>query len=89
MLKDRTKLPVACTVAGFIGSMTNTILVMGSIYLLYGQSYAEAKNMGIEALFGVIAGIVGMNGIPEAITAAVITAVICPVLLKALSRQSA
>lgn len=85
LLKDHAKGVVSCAAAGFVGSMTNTILVMGSIYLLYGQSYAEAKNLGIEALFGVIMGVVGINGIPEAITAAVLTAVICPILYKVLN----
>ncbi|MBP0981776.1 MAG: ECF transporter S component [Oscillospiraceae bacterium] len=87
-LKERANGSVSCAIAGFIGSMTNTIFVMGSIYLLYGQNYAEAKNLGMEALFGVIMGVVGMNGIPEAITAAVLTAVICPVLYKVLNGKA-
>lgn len=82
ILKNRSKSTVSCAMAGFIGSMTNTILVMGSIYLLYGKNYAEAKNLGMEALFGVIMGVVGINGIPEAAVAAVLTAVVCPVLYK-------
>jgi len=87
-LKERANGSVSCAIAGFIGSMTNTIFVMGSIYLLYGQNYAEAKNLGMEALFGVIMGVVGMNGIPEAITAAVLTAVICPILYKVLNGKA-
>lgn len=87
-LKNHTKSVISCGISGFIGSMTNTIFVMGSIYLLYGQNYAEAKNLGLEALFGVIMGVVGMNGIPEAITAAVLTAIICPVLYKVLNRHA-
>ena len=88
LLKNRCKAVVSCSIAGFIGSMTNTLLVMGSIYTLYGQSYAEAKNLGMDALFYVIAGVVGINGIPEAIIAAVITAVVCPVLLKVFKEKS-
>ena len=49
----------------------------------------EAKSIGIDALFYVIAGVVGVNGIPEAIVAAVVTAVICPVLLKVFPKHSA
>lgn len=88
LLKNHTKSSICCAVTGFIGSMTNTILVMGSIYLLFGQSYAEAKNLGVDALFGVIMGVVCMNGIPEAITAAVLTTVICPVLYKVLNGEA-
>ena len=31
--------------AGLVGSMTNTILVMGGIYLFFGRQYAAAKGM--------------------------------------------
>ena len=34
---------VALPVAGFVGSMVNTITVMGSIYFLFAQQYAEAR----------------------------------------------
>ena len=40
---------VRLAVTGFIGSMTNTVFVMGSIYLLFAQQYAEVKNVGMEA----------------------------------------
>lgn len=88
LLKGHAGKVVTCAAAGFIGSMTNTILVMGSIYLLYGNSYAAAKGMGLEALFGVIMGIVGINGIPEAICAAVLCTLITPVLYRALYGHS-
>ncbi|MDA3730606.1 ECF transporter S component [Niameybacter massiliensis] len=71
---------LAYIVAGVVGSLTNTILVMGGIYLFFGQQYAAAKEVAFEALFGVIMGIVGMNGIPEAIVAAIIVATVCKVL---------
>ena len=35
--------PVRLAVTGFVGSMTNTVFVMGSIYLLFAQQYAEVK----------------------------------------------
>lgn len=86
-LKGRAGSVLACGAAGFLGSFTNTIFVMGGIYLLYGASYAQARNMGFEALFGVIMGVVGVNGIPEAILAAFLTAVICPLLYKVLNSR--
>lgn len=74
----KTKLPasIGLAVTGFIGSMVNTVLVMGGIYVFFGASYAAAKNIAFEALFGVIMGIVGVSGVVEAIVAAVITMVI-------------
>ena len=62
--------------------MTNTILVMGGIYVFFGESYAAAKGLGFEALFGVIMGVVATNGIPEAIVAAILTVPLCRVLFK-------
>ena len=71
---------IAYATAGIVGSLTNTILVMGGIYIFFGQQYAAAKEVAFEALFGVIIGIIGMNGIPEAIVAAIIVATLCKVL---------
>ena len=73
---------VALSVTGFVGSMVNTVTVMGSIYLLFAQQYAEAKDVAVTAVWGLIMGTVTASGIPEAIAAAVIVAVVTKVLLK-------
>lgn len=59
-------------ITGFIGSMVNTILVMGSIYLLFAQEYALAKDVAVTAVWGLIIGTITASGIPEAIAAAVL-----------------
>lgn len=66
--------------AGIVGSLTNTILVMSFIYIFFGQQYAAAKGVTFEALFGVIMGIIGINGVPEAVVAAVLVTALCKVL---------
>ena len=68
-------------VTGFFGSMVNTVFVMGSIYLLFAKQYAEVKNVGMEAVFGLVMGTVTASGIPEAIAAAVLVSVITTALL--------
>ena len=73
---------VALSITGFVGSMVNTIAVMGSIYLLFAQQYAQAKDVAVTAVWGLIIGTVTASGIPEAIAAAVIVAVVGKVLLK-------
>ena len=73
---------VALSITGFVGSMVNTIAVMGSIYLLFAQQYAQAKDVAVTAVWGLIMGTVTASGIPEAIAAAVIVAVVTKVLLK-------
>ena len=79
---------IAYSLAAVAGSMTNTILVMGGIYIFFGQAYAAAKGLAFEALFGIILGIVGMNGVPEAIVAAIIVATICKVLSKVYKQRA-
>ncbi|MCB6366885.1 ECF transporter S component [Intestinibacillus massiliensis] len=81
-MKDYVALPLV----GFLGSMTNTILVMGSIYFLFAQQYAQAKDVALTAVFGLVMGTVTASGIPEAIAAAVLVGVIGKALLKVLPR---
>ncbi len=79
MKKDNEKKNniVSISVAAVAGSMTNTILVMSLIFILFKDAYATMKGISTDAVAGVVLGIVGMNGIPEAIVAAVLTAAIC------------
>ena len=53
--KDKSR-KFSLLLAGVAGSLTNTILVMGMIYLFFGHQYAEAKNIAFEAVIGVIFG---------------------------------
>lgn len=54
---------------------------MGSIYVLLAQQYAQAKNVAITAVFGLVMGTVTASGIPEAIIAAILVTVIGKALL--------
>lgn len=73
---------IALVVTGFIGSMTNTVFVMGSIFVLFAKQYAEAKEVATSAVFGLIMGTVTASGIPEAIAAAVLVFAIGKVVIK-------
>ena len=72
----------ALSIVGFTGSMVNTVTVMGSIFLLFTQQYAQAKEVALEAVSGLILTTVVVNGIPEAIVATVLVAVIGKNLLR-------
>lgn len=87
----RLRLPdlAALPIVGFVGSMVNTVCVMGSIYLLFAQQYAEAQNVAMTAVFGLILGTVVASGIPEAIAAAVLVAVIGKALCAVFRRAGA
>ena len=72
---------IALPIVGFVGSMVNTVTVMGSIYFLFAQQYAEAKEVALTALFGLVMGTVTASGIPEAIAAAILVLALGKVLV--------
>lgn len=80
--KCRVNPVAALPVTGFIGSMVNTVFVMGSIYVLLAKEYASVKSVAVDAVWGLIIGTVTASGVPEAIAAAILVAVIGKVLLK-------
>lgn len=82
--QDYAALPVTAAVS----TLCHTILVMGSIYFLLAHQYAEAKNVAITAVFGLVMGTVTASGIPEAIIAAILVTVIGKALLHLQSRMN-
>lgn len=75
--KDYVALPVTAALA----SVCHTILVMGSIYILLAQQYADAKNVAASAVFNLVLGTIVASGIPEAIAAAILVTGIGKALL--------
>ena len=73
---------IALPITGFVGAMVNTVTVMGSIYLLFAQQYAQAQNVGVMAVWGLIMGTITASGIPEAIASAVLVLALGKVLLR-------
>ncbi|CDZ74225.1 putative membrane protein [Peptoniphilus sp. ING2-D1G] len=72
-LMNRYQSNLAVTVASFVGSMTNTILVMGGIYVFYAAKYMEILGKSAGDAQAVILGVVVTSGIPEAIISVIIT----------------
>ena len=79
---------IALPSVGFVGSMVNTITVMGSIYLLFAQQYAEAKDVAVTAVWGLVMGTVTASGIPEAIAAAVLVLALGKVLIQVFKKMN-
>ena len=73
---------VSFALAGLSGSLTNTLLVMNLIYFCFGEQYAAAKEKAFEGFYWVILSVIGINGVPEAIVAAILTVAICKTLFK-------
>lgn len=72
---------IALPVVGFIGSMTNTAAVMGSIFFLFRAEYASANSISVEMVYDVIIGVVAGAGVMEAIAALVLVTAIGKALL--------
>lgn len=85
ILLKKLSLPsiISYGICGFIGSFTNTAFVMGSIYFLLAAQYAQVKDVGMEAVLGLVMGTVTASGIPEAIAAMILVAVITKALVSA------
>lgn len=78
----KRKLAISLAIAGVAGSLTNTVLVMNLIYLFFGKAYTAAAKGVTEGVYGIILGMICINGIPEAIAAAILTAAITSTLFQ-------
>lgn len=58
--------------SAIVGTLTNTIGVLFSIYILYAESFVEKLGYSVDMARKVIVGIGITNGIPEAIIATII-----------------
>ena len=86
--KLKTNPLIALPLVGFTGSMVNTVTVMGSIYFLFAQQYAEAREVAVTAVWGLVMGTVTASGIPEAIAAAILVLAVGKVLIQVFKRMN-
>ena len=73
---------VGLVLAGISGALVNTLLVMNLIFVFFREGYAAANDVAVSAVYGFILTIIGVNGVPEAIVAGILTLCIGKVLLK-------
>lgn len=83
IILKKVKLPeiAALPVVGFVGSMTNTVAVMGSIYFLLAEQYAQAREVAVSAVYGLIMATITGAGVMEALAALVLVTAIGKALL--------
>ena len=81
MKQGKASQVISLGAAGVAGSLTNTILVMGLILVCFKDAYATANNIASGAVYGFVLSIVGINGVPEAIVAAIIVAFVGRILV--------
>lgn len=78
---------LSMAIAGASGAVLNTGLVMSLIYFLFRDAYASVNGIPVEAVAGVVLGVVGTNGVAETALAAVLTPAIGKILLSLKRRK--
>ena len=73
---------IGLILAGVSGALVNTLLVMNLIFVFFREAYAAANDVAVSAVYGFILTVIGINGVPEAIVAGILTLCIGKVLLK-------
>lgn len=81
-IKVTKNVSVSGLVAGAIGAITNTIGVLGMLYVLYGERYAKALGESASAAKKLIFTIAATNGIPEAVGGALVVSAVAVILKK-------
>lgn len=66
----------------FLGAMTNTILVLGGIYLFFGNQYASALGMTFSKLMPYLLTIIATTGLLEAIVGTIISVIVSRILIQ-------
>ena len=68
--------------AGAVGAISNTVLVLGAIVLFKRADYLSITQADMSTLWNILGGIVVVNGIPEMIFSGLVT----PIIMKVLSK---
>ena len=74
-------------ISAFMGTIFHTCMVMGLIYVLYSNMFAQAMHLSYDQVIGTILVLSVTHGIPEAIFAGVIVTPIALALRKALRKD--
>jgi uncharacterized membrane protein len=88
LTKMKINKTIASAAAGFCGSLINTVLVMGGIWLFFGESYSAAKDIAYSALLATVSATITGAGITEAIVSAVVCGTVCTALIRYTERKS-
>jgi len=89
LLSDRISNKWSYAVTAGIGTLTNTVLVLGGIYLFASETYAQALGISESLLLGALGTVVATNGVIEIIASVIILPLVAIPLSKALKRRNA
>lgn len=87
LIKDKFSRRLSYAITAGLGSLVNTVLVLGSIYLFASEIYAKSLGIPETALLGALGAVVVTNGVIEVIASIIILPLIAISLEKALKRK--
>ena len=76
ILKKITSERVKAMISGVLGSLLNTVLVLGAIVVFRRNEYLSIQDASMETLWTILGGIVLANGVPEMILAGLLVPII-------------
>lgn len=74
-------IPAMC-LGSLVGAMTNTILVLGGIYLFFGNQYATAIGLSLTKLLPYLLTIIATTGLLEAAVGTIIAVIVSRILIQ-------
>lgn len=80
--KNTNKKVLGMAIASAFGSLTNTVLVLGLMRIMYSSAMAQAYATQTDLLNKLLLVIIGTNGVPEMIAAIVLAPAISTAILK-------
>ena len=87
-LKDKNLKFAAAAVTGLLATLLHTVMVLGGIYLFFGEAYASAQGISLASVIPFLLGIVATNGIVEAVLALVVNTVLVRALAPIVHKEA-
>lgn len=82
--KNLSSRSISVTIAAVLASFTNTALVLGGTFLFFGEQYAASAGISI---MDILAGVISINGLLEAVFAAILTVAISSACFKVIDKR--
>lgn len=86
-LKRKLHAKTSMIMASALGSLTNTFLVLGQIYLFYHNQAPKLYAVDVKQLLPYLMGVVATNGIPEMLVAMLAVPLISTILIKLIRKK--
>lgn len=87
LLKDRVKERWSYVITALVGTLLNTVLVLGGIYVFAAETYAAALGVSQTVLLGALATVVATNGVIEVVASMIILPLVAIPVTRVLKRR--